>query len=75
MASWMSKNGIKSIYLYSRQMLFCIKRYRLIPAAAAPLFYPFLVFKNDGMGEKCCKKYEEKSFEKLAKTAYFKRSI
>ena len=38
-------------------------------------FYPFLVFKNDGMGKSVVKKYEEKSFEKLAKTAYFKRSI
>ena len=75
MTSWMSRNGIKSIYLCSRQMLFCIKRYRLISAAAASHSSLSWFSRMMEWGKSVVKKYEEKSFEKLAKTAYFKRSI
>ena len=56
-------------------MLFYIKKYQLFLAAVSLRFRHLQIFQNDGMEEKYREKDEEKFFEKLAKTAHFKRSI
>ena len=56
-------------------LLFYIKKYQLSLAAVALRFRHLQIFQNDGMEEKYREKDEEKFFEKLAKTAHFKRSI
>lgn len=53
---------------------FYVENCRFSLAAVALRFRHLRIFQNDGMEEKRREK-EEKFFKKLAKTAYFKRSI